>query len=292
MKPKKSLMELTLLDRFLFDEVVEDKKTMEVILEIILGKEVLLKCISQSEKEARKSPLYRHIRLDVWAEDVDNSVYDTEVQVKNTGNLPKRSRYYQGIIDSKLMKPGEIDFNRLGQTFIIIISPFDLFGKGRYKYTFQMKCDEEPEVALKDGGVRIFLNTHGKNSEEVSPELVELLKYMEHTNEESSEDLISEKVKKVKNRVEDVKSSEEVSVRYIQALEEHIMDIREGKAEGKASEIRTIRRKLEKGMSTEVIAEWMEVEVKYIDVIASLLQKYPEENDVEIASRYFQNKSE
>ena len=34
-------------------------------------------------------------------------LYDTEVQGTNTKNLPKRSRYYESIIDAKLLKPGE-----------------------------------------------------------------------------------------------------------------------------------------------------------------------------------------
>lgn len=287
MKQKKSLKELTLLDRFLFDEVVEDKESMELILEIILGREVLLKCLPQSEKETRKSPLYRHIRLDVWAQDINEAVYNTEVQVKNTGNLPKRSRYYQSLIDSKMLDPGEIDFNHLNQAYIIIISPFDLFGKGKYKYTFRMKCDEDSDVALNDGAVRIFLNTHGKNQDEISPELLQLLKYMENTNAEIPNELVSDKIKALKKRVESIRSSEEVSVKYMQAWEEHIYDRREGRAEGKSSEIRIIRKKLEKAMSSEEIADWLEVEEEYIAKIEKLICDYPEETDVQIAERYF-----
>ena len=37
-KNKKSLQDLTLLDRFLFAEVMEDPKTFENILSIILGR--------------------------------------------------------------------------------------------------------------------------------------------------------------------------------------------------------------------------------------------------------------
>ena len=57
--------------------------------------------------------------------------------------------------------------------------PFDLFGYGLYRYTFQMKCEEVPELKLDDGATRIFLNTRGKHPELVSPELIEFLKYME-----------------------------------------------------------------------------------------------------------------
>lgn len=106
-----------------------------------------------------------------------------EVQKQNTFNLCKRSRYYQGLIDSKLLEPGQVDFNALGDTYIIIIAPFDLFGEGRYQYTFEMRCKENPEISLEDGAVRIFLNTRSQNPQDVSPELVELLSFIEHTNQ-------------------------------------------------------------------------------------------------------------
>ena len=121
---KKSLNDLTLLDRFLFAEAVEDPEIMRLILEIILGQEIRLDGLPQTEKETRNSPLYRHIRLDVWARDLDNRVYDTEVQSRNTGNLPRRSRYYQGQIDTKLLKPGTVDFNLLSDIVLILIAPF------------------------------------------------------------------------------------------------------------------------------------------------------------------------
>ncbi|WP_418714920.1 hypothetical protein [Blautia hydrogenotrophica] len=42
-------------------------------------------------------------------------------------------------------------------------------GEGRYQYTFEMQCPEAPGIPLADGAVRIFLNTHGHNPQEVSP---------------------------------------------------------------------------------------------------------------------------
>ena len=175
---KKYLSGLTLLDRFLFAEAVEDQEVMQLILEIILGQEIHLAGPPQTEKEARRSPQYRHIRLDVWAKDQDNRIYDTEVQNRNTGNLPRRSRYYQGYIDTTQLKPGTVDFNRLGDIIQILIAPFDLIGDGYYRYTFRMNCMENKERLLGDGAVRIFLNTRGKNPQDVSPELVQLLHFM------------------------------------------------------------------------------------------------------------------
>ena len=43
--------------------------------------------------------------------DEDDVIYEVEAQKENTHNLLKRSRLYQGIIDSKLLPPGVVDFN-------------------------------------------------------------------------------------------------------------------------------------------------------------------------------------
>ena len=178
----KSLRDLTLLNRFLFAETMDDPVNMRNLLEIILGREIVLKNLPQTEKEQRNSPLHKYVKLDVWAVDEDDTIYDTEPHQGEREPLPKRSRLYQGMIDSKLLDAGEVDYTRLNNVYIIVITPYDVFGQGKYRYTFRMACREEPGLDLEDGAERIFLNTRGTNPEEVSPELVELLRYMENTN--------------------------------------------------------------------------------------------------------------
>lgn len=228
---RKTLQELNLLDRFLFAEAMENPKFAHEILEIILGKEIVLKELPQTEKEQRTSPAFRGVRMDVWAQDTDGTVYDTEVQQQDTKNLPKRSRYYQALIDCKLLQPGEVDFNNLSNSYIILIAPFDLFGKDRYVYTFKMKCEEEDGIALEDGAVRIFLNTHGKNVDEVSAELVELLHFMEDTTEETARTCKSQRIQWMQNQIEAIKASEEVGVKYMQAWEEKELERRAAREE-------------------------------------------------------------
>ena len=230
-KNKKSLQDLTLLDRFLFAEVMEDSKTFENILSIILGEDISIQGRPQSEHESRTSPLKRQVRLDVWAEDEADAVYNVEAQKENTKNLPHRSRFYQALIDSKLLDPEEVDFSNMKDCYSIIIAPFDLFGRGLYQYTFQMTCAETGQP-LEDGATRIFLNTHGKNSEDISPELKELLYYMEHTTEEIS--CSTSRLQEIKNHVNIVKSSEEIGVKYMQEWEEKILEKRKARAEGLA----------------------------------------------------------
>ena len=278
-KNKKSLQDLTLLDRFLFAEVMEDPKTFENILSIILGEDISIKGRPQSEHESRTSPLKRQVRLDVWAEDETDAVYNVEAQKENTKNLPHRSRFYQALIDSKLLDPGEIDFSNMKDCYSIIIAPFDLFGRGLYQYTFQMTCAETGQP-LEDGATRIFLNTHGKNSEDISPELKELLYYMEHTTEEIS--CSTSRLQQIKNHVNIVKSSEEIGVKYMQEWEEKILEKRKARAEGLAEGraegrtegqtitlIQQMKKKIQKSKTLIQIADELEEEP---DTIQSLYE--------------------
>ena len=212
MNQRKSLKELNLLDKFLFDEAMDDPENVKTMLDIILSQNTNLKHPPQTEKEQRTSTDNRQIRLDVYAIDEDDVIYEVEAQKENTHNLPKRSRLYQGIIDSKLLPPGVVDFNLLNEVLIVLIMPFDLFGYGLYRYTFQMKCEEVPELKLDDGATRIFLNTRGKHPELVSPELIELLKYMEHSTDEISEACESKRIQEMHRRVCQIKEGEFVGI--------------------------------------------------------------------------------
>lgn len=234
----KTLKELTLLDKFLFDQTMDIPEAHEALLQIIFGTETLrLLSPAQTEKELRTAPWLRSIRVDVFSMDDERQIYDTEMQAKYRNDLMKRSRYYQALIDSSLLEPGEIDFNMLNNVFIIMITPFDLFGKGKYCYTFTSSCREDREVELKDGGVRIFLNTKGKNDDEVSPELVDFLRYVETMDEKLTIAPGNERVRKIHECVSRIKSSEEMGVKYMQTWEEKIIERQEGKAEGKAEDI-------------------------------------------------------
>ena len=230
---KKELKDLDLLDRFLFAEAIEDPETMELILEVILGREIILNHLPQAEKEQRRFLWSKQVKLDVWAKDVDDVVYDTEVQKRNTKDLPKRSRLYNSLIDSNLLPPGTASYKPLNDVYVIIITPFDLFGKGLYKYTFNMGCQEAPGIRLEDGATRIFLNTRGKNPEGVNDELIDLLKYFEHSTGDTARNSSSRRIARLHEKISDIKSSEEIGVKFMNAWEEKLLDRQDGYEEGK-----------------------------------------------------------
>lgn len=202
-------------------------------MDIILNQETHLKQPTQTEKELRRTNEDRQVRLDVYTVDEKDVIYDAEPQKTNTKNFPKRSRLYQGLIDSNLLPPGSVDFNALNMVVIILITPFDIFGHELYKYTFHMKCEEIPELQLDDGATRIFLNTHGKHPELVSEELIELLKYIELSTDETVEHCNSEKVQKLHQKICQLKANKQMEAKFMQAWEEKVLERQEAYEEGK-----------------------------------------------------------
>lgn len=87
---------------------------------------------------------------------------------------------------------------------------------------------------MQDDAVRIFLNTRGEHPELVSEELVELLRYIEESTDETVSKCNSPRVKKIHEHVQQLRSDEEVKVRYMQAWEERALDIRDAEERGES----------------------------------------------------------
>ena len=291
----KPLKDLNLTDRFLFDMVMEDLQTQQDALSIIFGRDIPLLSRGETEKEFRVSPSVRSIRMDVFSIDEEKAVYNTEMQQKQQFDLAKRSRYYQSMLDTSLLEPGIPDYSALNPSYIIMIAPFDLFGYGRYVYTFRAACKEEPGCILQDGATRIFLNTRGKNDSETSPELVGFLHYLENTTDETAVHTESERMARIRQRVRKVKLSEQIGVKYMQALEERYYDKLEAKEEG-LTEGRTqgmeegmdllllkqIRKKLAKGLTAAKIADMLEEPEDKIRHMAETIEAHPEMDEKEL----------
>lgn len=228
MKNKKTLKDLNLIDRFLFAEVMEDVETGQDILSIILGQDIQLISGSQTEKEYRISPLAKSIRMDVFSVSEEGIVYDIEAQGTYRSDLRKRSRYYQSLMDGSLLESGENNYNLLKDSFIIVITNYDIFDLGKYCYTFEAVCREHPALLLRDGATRIFLNTRGTNKDEVSSELVDFLHYMENSTDEMVLETGSVRIRRIHERVCKVRQSEAIGMKFMRELEEKS----EARAEG------------------------------------------------------------
>ena len=108
------------------------------------------------------------------------------------------------------------------------------------KFLFDEAMDDQENVkTMLD---IIFLNTRGKHPELVSPELIELFKYMERSTDEVSGKCKSKRIQEMHRRVCQIKASEKTEVKYIQTWEEKILIKQEGIAEGKQIGVEQINR--------------------------------------------------
>ena len=126
-------------------------------------------------------------------------------------NLPKRTRYYQGMIDLNLLERGA-DYKELKKSYVIFICPFDQFQEGLHKYTFENQCKEIPELVLGDESTKIFLCAGG-HADDVSDEMKDFLNWL--TTGQTGN---SQFVNKLENAVLKAKKHEEWKVEYMTLL--------------------------------------------------------------------------
>lgn len=168
--------ELGISNDFLFGKIMRNPELCKELLQRILPDlEIDRIEYPETQKSIQPDVDARSVRLDVYVKDDKNTVYDIEMQVTDTKELPKRSRYYQSMIDLQLIDKGQ-SYKKLNRSYIIFICPFDLYGKGRHIYTFENVCKEDTSISLKDGTTKIFLNAKGE-MDDVSKELKAFLDY-------------------------------------------------------------------------------------------------------------------
>ena len=103
-----------------------------------------------------------------------------------------------------------------------------LFCRSFCKRTIYAYCEENRDLSLQDGATRIFLNTKGTNAQDVSQELIDFLHYVETTDDLTAFSTPSTRIKKIHQCVQQIKSSEEMGVKYMQKWEEKIIDWEKG----------------------------------------------------------------
>lgn len=168
---------LRLSNDFLFGKVMQNPELCKELLQRILP-DLQIDRIEYPElqKEIKCDIDARSVRLDVYVKDDQEVVYDIEIQISDTKEIPKRSRYYQSMIDLQLIDRGQ-HYKKLNRSYIIFICLFDPYGKGRHIYTFENFCREDKNILMGDEAVKIFLNAKGI-LDDVSRELQAFLDYI------------------------------------------------------------------------------------------------------------------
>lgn len=193
-------------------------------------------------------------RLDVYLEEEEAdevaTVYDVEPDknddLEDRMAVPLRVRFYHAKIDSNSLKSGE-SYHMLKKVIVIMIMPYDPFGRDRMVYTIRSKCEEEPDMPYDDGARTLFLYTKGKRGNPPE-ELRQLLHYMEDTKKENAQ---NESLRSIHEMVEAVKGEREVSLEYMKIFEREEMLVRQGIKEGRKEEQKNTERERQRADSAE-----------------------------------------
>lgn len=272
--------QFNLSDFALFLSVMKYKRAYECVLSVFLEEpDIQLKEVKVEQVILNHSGK-RAIRLDAWAMSEDQRQFNMEMQNNsNNDNLPKRSRFYQGMMDTPILKAGKnTKYRQLPSTVILFITQEDIFKKDRAKYTFTEQCEEVPGLKLEDGTTKIFLNMTSKNG---SQELISMLQYMKETHIDNPNILVKDKrILELNDIVTEVRESEEW-----EAIKMNFMEIciEKGLKTGATLKlISLIRKKHNKGYSPAEIADALEESEEYISQVLQIINDHPKWTDEQL----------
>ncbi|MBR6402619.1 MAG: Rpn family recombination-promoting nuclease/putative transposase [Eubacterium sp.] len=167
---------ITLKNNAMFNIVMRRPNLCKKCLERILNKNISDISYPESERTIDLDLESKSIRLDIYCEDEDTS-YNIELQNGINDDLPRRSRYYQDMIDIDMLEKGH-EYTELKNVIVIFICTFDIFGKDRHLYTFENICIQDNNIHLDDKTTKIFLNTKGTMNDIPEP-LKNFLEYID-----------------------------------------------------------------------------------------------------------------
>ena len=168
---------LTITDDFIFGKIMRDPDLcMELLRRIFPQYDIERIEYIKVQESIRLDKEAKGIQLDVFVKDSRQVAFCVEMQTRNVDNLPKRSRYYQSLVDLELLDRGRA-YDELARSYVIFICPVDLFGCGHYLYEFRNYCTQDRQIELGDEAAKVFLNASGTRGD-IHPPLKEFLDYV------------------------------------------------------------------------------------------------------------------
>ena len=171
----KRVDELTFSDDYMFGEVMRDPDICAQVIEVLLKIKVEKIIYPERQKVLKESYESKGIRFDVYVKDSDR-VFDIEIQCKTVADLPKRTRYYQSMIDIDNLLKGKT-YDELPESYIIFICKTDPFSLSLPQYTFRSRCEEDSGLFLDDKMTKVFYNARSYDSTD-DQELKAFLKFV------------------------------------------------------------------------------------------------------------------
>ena len=148
-------------------------------------------------------------------------------------------------------------YSQLKDSYIIMICPFDQFGRGLHKYTFTNRCKEDLDLELADGTTKIVLNA-SSIADDIDPKLRAFLDYVVG---KPSED---EYIEKLEAAVKKAKANKLWRKEYM-TLE--MRDLENQEIGGQEERKKIIVQMLNKGRSAEQIADFCGIPITEIQAI-------------------------
>ena len=250
---KKPLEEMDVIDNFLFTEIASSEEDGEEVCGLILSRVLKRRLGSVKLVGQRTFPGVSEdthgIRLDAYVTEetereggaTDLTVYDVEPDRKSAHreSLPKRSRYYGGLIDVHLLESGS-RYDSLPEMVLIFILSYDPFGAGAMRYEARSTLVTHPGIGYNDGVRRIYLYTDGKvpeDADEGELRLQELLRYIGHSVRENA---VDEDLERLDEIVRKIKSKKEIGVKYMKSWEIEQELLEEGREQQRLEDAETI----------------------------------------------------
>ena len=238
-RKRRTLQELTFKDNFLFAATLLDPENCRLVLERIL--EIPIEHVEVSaEKSIVYHPEYKGVRLDVTARDEARTHYDVEMQIA-AQDIRTRAIYCHSQMDMELIRLGT-GYDELPDCYVIFICDFDPIGLSKYRYTLQKTLVEDGNYHYCDGSHTVMLSTKGTNVDEVPPELVRFLKFVEANLADSTKDFKDPLVERLQQSIQEIKRNRVMGERYM-LFEDLLKDeysegkkdgLEQGRLEGKA----------------------------------------------------------
>ena len=279
---------ITIKNNFLFQETLRNKSLCKQLLERVLHIQVKTIRYMETEKTMKAQLSSKNTRLDVYVEDKGGNVADIEMQTTDTKSvinyderdektiireLPLRTRYYQNIIGTNMLRKG-MHYRELKKAYVIFICTFDPFGAGLPVYHFTYRCKENGNLQMGDLTENIFLNVKAADKTD-DEELAAFLRYVNGQKPDSSF------TKKLDEEATRIKNNDDWRLKAM-TLDMEIKDMKKriakrerekGKQEGlkegaQNSKIEIAKAMLADGMEIAKVAKLTNLSVKEVTALA------------------------
>lgn len=155
-KSEKTIDELTPIDDVLFQKLVESEVFCEELLRIILELPDLEVIKSEPQKNLRNIQ-GRSVILDALCTSKEQKYFNIEVQKADNDDHQRRVRYNGSNMDTYITETG-VKFSELPDAYVIYISKFDFYKKGKTIYHIDRVIRETGDV-VDNGFYEIYVNT-------------------------------------------------------------------------------------------------------------------------------------